>query len=407
MLIKNPLAWRRYVLSVQYHGGSFLGFSYQHAQEDCITPDGTDLRGLHSVEGRLRRALTSCMVKTQKNTADISFSSVHQASGSNETLLFDNIQVSSRTDRGVHALNNTLHVDLPGNTWEPMRLVNALNYYLKRQPVTYYDHNQLTVIAGNESVAPFDSATIYDKHHSNPPLISHASGVMNMRILRAKLAPEWMDNPYHETHDPSQPPQIPWNARFSATRRVYTYRILHPPHGSFDKSRQILSELSVPFEHDRAWLLRYPLDIRPMQEAAVHLQGTHDMTSFRNAQCQRSSPIVTLESIVIQQSKPITLHGLQSPYTVLHTHNDAGAASIDSLDNDCTQQLTTITVIGNAFVYRQVRNLVGCLVDVGRGRLSPAQVKDILHARNRQVAPQTAPPQGLFLVNVEHGGFVI
>ena len=71
----------RYAVSCQYHGSSYLGFSYQGPQnENCILPDGTDLRGYRSVEGSIRSALTKFL-------------------GGDETH-FENIQVSSRTDRG-------------------------------------------------------------------------------------------------------------------------------------------------------------------------------------------------------------------------------------------------------------------------------------------------------------------
>jgi tRNA U38,U39,U40 pseudouridine synthase TruA len=71
--------FQRYAVSLQYHGGSFLGFSYQHAQEDSLAR-GVDLRGYRSVEGRLKQAF-------------------HDLFGL-ENRGWENIQVSSRTDRG-------------------------------------------------------------------------------------------------------------------------------------------------------------------------------------------------------------------------------------------------------------------------------------------------------------------
>ena len=69
----------RYAVSLQYHGSSFLGFSYQGLQENCILPDGTDLRGYRSVEGSIREALAEFLGGEGR---------------------FENLQVSSRTDRG-------------------------------------------------------------------------------------------------------------------------------------------------------------------------------------------------------------------------------------------------------------------------------------------------------------------
>jgi tRNA pseudouridine38-40 synthase len=70
-------------------------------------------------------------------------------------------------------------------------------------------------------------------------------------------------------------------------------------------------------------------------------------------------------------------------------------------------QLVTILFSGNSFLYRQVRNMVSCLVKVGRGRLKPAEVQSILAARNRSRVPGMAPAHGLYLVDVQHGDFNI
>jgi tRNA pseudouridine38-40 synthase len=64
-------------------------------------------------------------------------------------------------------------------------------------------------------------------------------------------------------------------------------------------------------------------------------------------------------------------------------------------------------VKGKSFLYRQVRNIVACLVSVGDGTLQPSQVKDILEQKDPTLSPPMAPPHGLFLVDVEHGDFVI
>jgi tRNA pseudouridine(38-40) synthase len=386
MNLPNPV-WRRYVLSVQYHGSSFLGFSYQYAQEDCILPNGTDLRGYLSVEGRLRRALDSIgnprKRRREHSTAMPSFS---------------NVQVSSRTDRGVHALKNTLHVDLP-DEWEPNRLVQALNYHLTRQPASYYgsdeeENEDLSLQQQQPTNTRWSSPR--RKRRGNIP------AMMDLRVLNAKLAPLWMDNPYHATHDPTQPPQVPWNARFSATRRVYAYRIVHPS-GDGSSLQSALSEAHLPvtFEWDRSWVLPFPLHVEAMQEAAQHLHGSLDMSSFRAAHCQRQSPIVTLEPIHIHQQQHATFMGDVS------SGFQTGALLHSTNSSMLLPTTTTLTLAGNAFVYRQVRNLVGCLVEVGRGILAPSKVLDILEARNRTSAPRTAPPEGLFLVNVEHGDFEI
>jgi tRNA U38,U39,U40 pseudouridine synthase TruA len=94
----------RYAFAVSYHGGSSLGFSYQ-SHENALLSDGTDLRGLYSIEGRIRRALSALVGDT---------SAVQPISPNNDIITdnkmkeynFENFQVSSRTDRGVHALKS-------------------------------------------------------------------------------------------------------------------------------------------------------------------------------------------------------------------------------------------------------------------------------------------------------------
>ena len=93
-VLRRSDGFARYAVSLQYHGGTFLGFSYQGPKgEDCILPNcGTDLRGYRSVEGRLRDAMND-LFGVEKDG-------------------WENIQPSSRTDRGVHAIKNTFHVDV-------------------------------------------------------------------------------------------------------------------------------------------------------------------------------------------------------------------------------------------------------------------------------------------------------
>ena len=75
-------------------------------------------------------------------------------------------------------------------------------------------------------------------------------------------------------------------------------------------------------------------------------------------------------------------------------------------EKEYNAKIITIVIRGNAFLYRQIRNMVGCLVHVGQGKLCPKDVKLILHAKDRTHSQfVTAPAKGLFLYNVEHGDF--
>ena len=201
-----------------------------------------------------------------------------------------------------------------------------------------------------------------------------------------------MYNPFSE-EDPSQPPTVDWNARFSATERTYVYRLLC--YQNQDEN------WSVPFEWDRSWRIRcHSLNYNAMQEAALSLEGTHDFSSFRASRCQRQSPVVTMKSVKVH-AQPF------GPWNVLGGHEGLWGVE-DGVDlSFCVPQLVTIHIIGNAFLYRQVRNMVGCLVQVGTGKMDASDVKNLLEQKNRQKAPSMAPAHGLFLADVKHGDFNI
>ena len=103
-----------------------------------------------------------------------------------------------------------------------------------------------------------------------------------------------------------------------------------------------------------------------MQEAAKHLLGYHDFSSFRAAACQAKSPLKTLDKIEIyQQGEEIIFE-----------------------------------VEAKSFLHHQVRNIVGTLKLVGDGHLQPSDIKKILEAKDRKVAGPTAPASGLYLSKV-------
>ena len=376
-VLRRSEGFMRFALSVQYHGASFLGVPYLPGQEDQILPDGTDLRGYRSVEGRLREGLERLFPSDTT------------------TSLWENIQVSSRTDRGVHALKNTLHVDIynpDGSETENVlaRLRKGLNYYLSRQTTSRNDQQGEKLSRRQRKrqyASPYKFLGEDWCRYSNDEI----------RILNAEVAPDFMVNKYAEQY--SQPATIDWNARFSATERTYVYRILyfHNNNNYHDVA------WGVPFEWDRSWRLMggTPIDINAMQQAAEYLQGTHDFSTFQAAKCQRRSPIVTMKSIKI--------HGesYASPFDCWGGGGGLLGLGHEQQHQDGSPQLLTIKVVGESFLYHQVRNMVGCLVEVGRGKFKPVQVRDMIEAKNRAEAPEMAPAQGLFLVDVQHGSFQI
>ena len=411
-----PRQWRRYACAVQYHGGNALGFSYQGPKgENCLVYEPrsnntiiqADLRGLESIEGRIRRAL-NCLVGKGN---------------------YQNIQVSSRTDRGVHAWRNTFQVDirprLPKEACSqtkimsegkaetskpqslgPKNLVHGLNFYLAR----------LT------SSPPEDECDA----NTQDSLKNQTRQCNNtIRILSAGMAPSTrVPNPSYDPNlpqDADNPIDLPWDVRFTATRRTYAYRILHSfdnEDGSFDNDEVYTTATynSFPFEDDRVWRIHekrldhlrnrkapqrntLSLDIDSMNLAGKYLTGTHDFTSFRGKGCQRSSPIVTIESI---QCFTENYHG-ESGEGMLNAALRRNASR--DMNNHDTLQLVTIVITGNSFVYHQVRNIVAYLVEVGQGKKSAEDVRTILDKKDRSCAVGMAPPQGLFLVDVDHGDF--
>jgi tRNA pseudouridine38-40 synthase len=205
--------------------------------------------------------------------------------------------------------------------------------------------------------------------------------------------------------------------RFTATRRTYAYRVLH----SVDNEQEGDHESDVystacyhlyPFEDDRVWRIhekssshcrkkRISLDIDAMNIAGQYLTGTHDFTSFRGKGCQRSSPIVTIESISCLSNRYHANSG-EGMLNAAFRHASNGGRLLGTPE---TLQLVTIVISGNSFVYHQIRNIVACLVEVGQGKRTPEDVKAILEKKDRSCAVGMAPPQGLFLVDVEHGDF--
>ncbi|HLC19271.1 MAG TPA: tRNA pseudouridine(38-40) synthase TruA [Thermodesulfobacteriota bacterium] len=148
-----------------------------------------------------------------------------------------------------------------------------------------------------------------------------------------------------------------FDSRRDARSKTYLYRVLNRPFRS-----ALLRRYS--------WFVSRPLDVGLMREASRHfVGGEKDFSSFRAAGSD-------------------ALHSVREVLSVDINENGEG--------------LIEFEVRGTAFLRHMVRIMVGTLVTVGRGRIGPAEVGAIIEARDRTIAPLTAPPQGLFLVNVEY-----
>jgi tRNA pseudouridine38-40 synthase len=144
-----------------------------------------------------------------------------------------------------------------------------------------------------------------------------------------------------------------FDARRTATARRYLY-VIHNV-----KVRTALTPELLTHEHRR-------LDETRMNEAAQHLLGEQDFSSFRAANCQSVSPMRNVLSVEVRR------------------RND----------------LVMIDISANAFLHHMVRNIAGVLMDVGAGEQDPAWVKELMQLRDRSQGGITAAPNGLFLIDV-------
>lgn len=201
------------------------------------------------------------------------------------------VQGAGRTDAGVHARGQVAHVDLT-KEWETDTVRDALNAHLRPHPV-------------------------------------------------AVLSAERVSDDF--------------NARMSAVKRHYLYRIINRR-----------ADLTLDAGH--AWRIPKPLDVAAMHDAAQCLVGKHDFTTFRSTECQAASPVKTLDQLdVVREGE--------------HVHVVASARS---------------------FLHNQVRSMVGSLVHVGEGKWNVEALASALEARDRTACGQVAPPDGLYLMKVDY-----
>ncbi len=126
--------------------------------------------------------------------------------------------------------------------------------------------------------------------------------------------------------------------------------------------------IQYPFYRHLSWHFPYPLDLQKMEQAAQLLLGTHDFSAFCNErQLWTRNPVCTLNSLTISQED---------------------------------QRRVCISVTGDHFLYKMVRNLVGTLAYVGCGKIPLEAVTEILSNKMRSLAGMTAPAHGLCLKEV-------
>jgi tRNA pseudouridine38-40 synthase len=160
-----------------------------------------------------------------------------------------------------------------------------------------------------------------------------------------------------------------FHARHSALRKTYEYRIFE---------RCTADDICSPFVAPYVWDCRWKLELAAMTKAAAMLAGAHDFTSFAAV-----DPEISLRDGEVAD----------------------GPNPVKTVFSSCVVRedgLLRYRVTGSGFLHHMVRNIVGTLVDVGRGQTDPSAIPGILAARDRSAAGPTAPAQGLFLVGVDY-----
>ncbi|MFK7902669.1 MAG: tRNA pseudouridine(38-40) synthase TruA [Nitratireductor sp.] len=206
---------------------------------------------------------------------------------------------AGRTDAGVHALGQVAHVDLQ-ETWREAKILQAANGILK--------------------------------------LNNHPISVLKVEKV-----------------------QDDFNARFSALKRHYRYRIINR-----------FSNLTV--DKNRCWHVRPHLDVEAMNEAAKVLIGRHDFTTFRSTDCQAKSPLRSIDQLDVR----------------LVEHSSYYPAEIEVITS------------ARAFLHNQVRSLVGSLKLVGEGKWSEKDLKNALEAKDRNACGPVAPSCGLYFMKADY-----
>lgn len=154
----------------------------------------------------------------------------------------------------------------------------------------------------------------------------------------------------------AEPVSADFHARFEARLRCYRYRIIN-------------RSSPLALEHQRAWRIVPALDVTEMNAGAHYLTGYHDFSSFRSKTCQAGSPFKTLQQLEVSRIG-------------------------DEI---------SILAEARSFLHHQVRNMVGTLVEIGRGRRRAAWMAEVLASCDRTAAGVTAPACGLYLLSVDYG----
>jgi tRNA pseudouridine38-40 synthase len=174
-----------------------------------------------------------------------------------------------------------------------------------------------------------------------------------------------------------------FHARHSARAKTYEYRISFAP-------------ICPPFLARYVYTCPWPLDVGVLQRAAKLFEGTHDFLSFAATDPDLSSRSLASGPEFDQETEAPT-----APLAAVSTVRTIFTSIWERRQSEAGEILV-YRVRGSGFLHHMVRNLVGTMIDMGRGLLSAEEIPGILAARSRSAAGPTAPARGLFLHSVEY-----
>ncbi|WP_417283347.1 tRNA pseudouridine(38-40) synthase TruA [Comamonas sp.] len=163
-----------------------------------------------------------------------------------------------------------------------------------------------------------------------------------------------------------------FHSRFCATGRRYAYVLLQSP-------------VRPSVEAGRVGWMFYPLDGEAMQQGASYLLGEHDFSSFRASACQAKSPVKTLYDIRI--TRRLISGGSQAAASAMRPGDEPMECCYWRFEFD-----------GSAFLHHMVRNIMGCLINIGQKQCPPEWMQQVLDARSRDAAAPTFAPDGLYFL---------
>ena len=175
-----------------------------------------------------------------------------------------------------------------------------------------------------------------------------------------------------------------FHARHSARAKTYEYRIFR-------------DEICPPFLSRYALACPWPLDFQALQQAAHIFLGEHNFLSFA-----ATDPDLTTRNLALEEKSEQEKTALPPP-TVTGAIRTIYSSAWEERHTE-TGKLLVYCVRGSGFLHHMVRNLVGTMIEAGRGRLRPEDLAQILAARSRTAAGATAPAHGLILHSVEYPG---